>query len=106
MTNRIWTLEQVRAFVEGTGEVDFTVPVRAERQTWIEQTLVGLAYWRLRRKERGMVRGYLGRVTGLSRAQVARLIAQYQKTGRIEDRRRAPAKRFRTLYTAQDAAGS
>jgi transposase InsO family protein len=104
MTNRIWTLEQVRAFLEGTGEVDFTLPVRAERQAWVERTLAGLAYWRLRRKERGMVRAYLGRVTGLSRAQVARLIAQYQKTGRVEDRRRAPAKPFRTLYTAQDAA--
>ncbi len=104
MTSRIRTLEQVRAFVEGTEQVDFTVPVRAERHEWIEQTLAGLAYWRLRRRERGMVRAYLGRVTGLSRAQVARLIAQYQKTGRIEDRRRAPAKPFKTRYTAQDAA--
>jgi len=104
MKNRIWTLEQVRAFLEGTGQVDFEVAGRAERQAWIEQTLVGLAYWRLRRRERGMVRAYLGRVTGLSRAQVARLIAQHRKTGRIVDRRRAPAKPFKTHYTGQDAA--
>jgi transposase InsO family protein len=51
-----------------------------------------------------MVRAYIGRVTGLSRAQVARLIAQYRKTGRIEDLRRGPAKPFKTRYTAADAA--
>ena len=35
MTTRIGTMEQVRAFLEGTEEVDFEVPSPAERHRWI-----------------------------------------------------------------------
>ena len=32
-------MEQMRAFLEGTGEVEFSVPAREERHAWIGQTL-------------------------------------------------------------------
>ena len=41
-------------------------------------------------------------MTGLSRAQLTRLIGQYRATGRIEDRRRGPARPFERRYTAAD----
>ena len=44
-----------------------------------------------------------GKATGLSRAQLTRLIGQRAKTGRIVDRRDgAPAKPFARRYTARD----
>jgi hypothetical protein len=104
MTTRIVTLEQVQAFLDGTEQVEFEVPGGRERRVWIEQTLVQLGYVRLRKAERGLGIRYLRRITGYSRQQMTRLIAQYRKTGRIEDRRKAPAKPFATRYTAQDAA--
>ena len=46
---------------------------------------------------------YPGKVTGLSRAQLTRLIAQHRKTGRVEDRRGGPPlKPFRRRYTRGD----
>ena len=46
---------------------------------------------------------HLGKVTGLSRAQLTRLIAQHRATGRIEDRRGGPpAKPFARRYTRAD----
>ena len=45
---------------------------------------------------------YLAKVTGLSRAQITRSIAQFLAEGRIVDRRRAPAAPFMRRYTAQD----
>ncbi len=41
----------------------------------------------LGKADRGVVREYLQKVTGLSRSQVTRLIRQYRDTGRVRDRR-------------------
>ena len=104
MTTRISTMDQVRAFLEGTKEMDFEVPSQAERHRWIVQSLGQLAYERLVKKERGLVMRYLCRITGYSRQQMTRLVGQWRRTGKVEDRRRAPAKPFATRYTTADAA--
>lgn len=102
MTSRIQTLEQVRAFLDGTACVDFTVPSAPERRGWIESTLVRFDYHRLRKADKGLVMRYLCRITGYSRQQLTRLITQHRKSGAIQDRRRAPARPFATRYTAED----
>ncbi len=104
MTTRFRTMDQVRAFLEGTEEVEFEVPSRAERLGFIAETLAQLAYWRLGRRDKGLVIRFVQRVTGYSRQQVTRLIGQYRASGRIVDRRRGPARPFATRYTAADAA--
>ncbi len=96
-------MDQVRAFLEGPEEVDFDIPNRAERQRWIVQSLGQLRYERLGRKDRGQVLRYLCRITGYSRQQMTRLVSQWRRTGKVEDRRHAPAKPFATRYTAADA---
>lgn len=102
MTTRIQGMEQIRAFLEGTGEVEFKFCGRADRHAWMAQTLKETGYGGLGRRERGVVIRFLRRITGYSRQQVTRLVAQWQGTGRIEDRRKRPAKPFATRYTAQD----
>jgi transposase InsO family protein len=104
MTTRIRTLDEVRAFVDGTGCVEFAIPARQERRAWIERSLIELGYPRLRKRERGLVIRYLCRVTAYSRQQITRLIAQWRRTGSLADRRGRPAKPFSTRYTPQDAA--
>ena len=102
-TERVETLEQVRAFVEGSGPVDFAVSDREGIYRLVRRTLVRLSYYRLGKPDKGLVKRYLGKVTGLSRAQLTRLIAQHRATGRIEDRRGgAPAKPFARRYTRAD----
>lgn len=97
-------MEQVRSFLEGTEEVEFAVPSRKERFRWIVQSLDQLGYTRLVKRDRGQVLRYLCRITGYSRQQMTRLVGQWRRTGRVEDRRRGPAKPFATRYTATDAA--
>ena len=99
MTTRIQGMEQMRAFLEGTGGVEFTIPGRLERHAWIAQTLDRAGYRRLRRKERGVVVRYLCKVTGCSRQQITRLIAQWRERGVVEDGRKGPAKPFATRYS-------
>ena len=53
---------------------------------------------------KGVVRRFVAKVTGLSKAQTTRLIAQYHKTGRIEDRRRGATRPFERRYRAADIA--
>ena len=78
------SLEQIRAFLEGSGEVRFAGQRREEVYAWVEKTLVRHGYASLDRAGKGLLRRYLGRMTGLSRAQVTRLIRQYQLTGRVQ----------------------
>ena len=95
------SLEQVRAFLAGSGEVRFAGQRREEVYRWVEQTLVRHQYASLNRPGKGLVRSYIARMTGLSRAQVTRLISAYCRTGRVQ----AVAyqrTRFATRYTAGD----
>src|SRR5512137_2472961 len=73
------SLEQIRAFLEASGEVRFQAQDRAELYGWVNQTLRQQDYSRLSRPAKGVVRCYLAKMTGLSRAQTARLIQTYQR---------------------------
>ena len=95
------SLEQIRAFLSGSGEVRFTGQRREEVYGWVEKTLVRQEYASLNRMGKGLVRGYLARMTGLSRAQVTRLITAYGKTGRVTAVAYQRTK-FVTRYTAAD----
>lgn len=95
------SLEQIRAFLAGSGEVRFTGQRRAEVYAWAERTLVQHQYASLGRRDKGLVRRYVARMTGLSRAQVTRLIASYADTGQVKA---APYERrkFANRYTQAD----
>ncbi len=77
------SLEQIRAFLEASEEVRFQAPNGRELYEWVNQTLGQQDYGRLRREGKGLVRRYVGKMTGLSRAQVARLIGCYQQGGPV-----------------------
>ena len=95
------SLEQIRGFLAGSGEVRFTGLRRAEVYSWVERTLVRHEYAGLGRPGKGLVRQYVARMTGLSRAQVTRLIAGYRKTGRVKAAEYQRTK-FATRYTSAD----
>jgi len=95
------TLEQIEKFLVATEEVRFEASKRAEVYSWVEQLLCQQEYSGLGRAARGLLRRYLGKMTGLSRAQTTRLVARYVATGRVgmETSRRH---RFPTRYTRAD----
>jgi transposase InsO family protein len=95
------SLEQMRAFLAGSGEVRFAGQRREEVYGWVEQTLVRHQYASLDRPGKGLVRRYIARLTGLSRAQETRLITAYRQTGQVKAAVYQRTK-FATLYTSAD----
>ena len=101
-TQGLQTLAQVRAFVSGNESISFTLTDRRTAYSWMTDTLRQFGYGRCKRTDKGVLRQYLLKVTGLSRAQVARCITQFTDGGAIRDRRRASAVPFVRRYTTED----
>jgi transposase InsO family protein len=78
------TTEQARQFLEGSEWVQFRGLTVKEKYRWIEEVLIRFSYYRLKRAEKGVIRRYVEKVTGYSRSQVSRLIAEYKRTGRLK----------------------
>ncbi|QJD31248.1 integrase [Methylococcus geothermalis] len=92
----------MRAFVAGIEAVSFQRTDRESAYAWMTDVLARFRYRSCSRADKGVLRRYLAKVTGLSRAQVARCIRQFLASGRIEDRRGAPAVPFVRRYTDED----
>lgn len=102
-SQRLQTMEQVRAFLEGSEAVDYQHADRAGAYAFVRGMLVRLGYGALGRRDRGAVLRFLSKATGLSAAQVDRLVRQWRETGRIEDRRGGNRGRpFERVYAPAD----
>ena len=95
------SLEQIRAFLQGSEEIRFAGRSRKEIYSWVGATLVDQQYQLLKKAHKGLLRSYLAKMTGLSRAQVMRLIGQYRDKGTIEERHYT-RRRFASVYTRAD----
>ena len=95
------SLEQIQAFLAGSNEVRFVGQHRDDIYAWTEQTLVRHEYAGLSRAEKGVLRQYLARMTGLSRAQMTRLITSYAETGHVKAAAYQRSK-FASVYTKAD----
>jgi len=95
------SLEQIRAFLEASDEVGFKGRNREEIYGWVNQTLRQQRYEKLKRSAKGLVRRYLKKMTGLSRAQITRLIQQYLRGEEVKPK---PYRRHRfpQRYTRAD----
>ena len=96
------TLAEVRQFLEATPPEAARAPARKEAYAHLGRTLARFSYWKRSKAEKGLLRAYLQRTTGLSRAQTARLIKTYLAEGQLADGRKGPAQPFRTRYTRAD----
>lgn len=68
------SLAQIQAFLEASDEVGFQGQDRGEVYGRVDRTLREQGYEGLKRGSRGVVRRYVEKMTGLSRAQTTRLI--------------------------------
>ena len=78
-------MAEIRAFLYGIDPVDFRLTDRGDAYAFVRRTLVRFRYAELDKPEKGLLKRFLGKVTGLWRAQLTRQIGQYRATGRIED---------------------
>ena len=104
-TERIRTLDQIRAFLDGSEPTDFRFAGRASACDFVRRTLVRFEFHGLKRDEKGLVKRFIEKVTGYSRSQITRLVRQHRRTGGIRDhRKKPPARPFPRRYTPYDAA--
>lgn len=97
------SLDEIRAFLRGAEPVGFAAQGRAETYGWVERTLVHYEYARQGKAGKGLLRRYVEKMTGLSRAQVTRLITAYMATGQVKAAK-YKRHRFAARYTSSDIA--
>lgn len=95
------SLEQIRAMLEASEEVRFQAQNREQLYDWVNRMLRQQDYERLERDGKGLVRRFVGKMTGLSRAQVTRLIGRYRQGQEVKPRRYC-RHRFAARYTRAD----
>jgi transposase InsO family protein len=95
------SLDQVQAFLAASEEVGFEGEKQGEVYGWISETLQFHGYGRQGRAERGVLRRYIAKLTGLSRAQVTRLIGRYLEWGEVKTTH-YKRHRFASSYTRTD----
>jgi len=102
---KLVTLDQLREFLAATSEVEFQgCGQDDERYRHIEAVLKRFGYGRLARADKGLVLRYLERTTGYSRQQLTRLVARYQRIGKLAKAYRAPTHGFARRFTEADVA--
>ena len=77
------SLKQVRQFLEASEQVRLEGEGRSKIYAWVALTLRQHRYRRQGRAAKGLLRQYLAKMTGLSRAQLTRWIQQYQQGGEL-----------------------
>jgi transposase InsO family protein len=95
------SLDEIRAFLSGAEPVEFSAQGRREIYGWVERVLVRYEYARQGKAVKGLLRRYVEKMTGLSRAQVTRLITAYQATGQVKAAN-YQRHRFAARYTNAD----
>ena len=94
-------LQQIQQFLHSSEEIRFKGKGRAEIYAWVARTLRQHGYSRQNRAAKGLLRQYLVKMTGLSRAQITRLIQQYRQGGELQPARYR-RHRFARKYTPAD----
>jgi transposase InsO family protein len=100
--NALTTIAQLEEFLAGTQPVAFSVlSSKDECYQWIQTSLLTFEYLTLSKPHKGIVIGYLLKMSGYSRQQLTRLIHQYRQTGYVTRRQRT-VQGFARRYTSED----
>ncbi|MFC1522898.1 integrase [Elusimicrobiota bacterium] len=99
--SQITTLEQIQSILKFPGSLKFKGRSRNEKYIWMDKVLRRFDYFFLRKKDKGMVKSYLLRMTGFSRAQLTRLVSKKLTMGSIKTAA-GKRNRFETKYTVFD----
>jgi hypothetical protein len=99
--SKLSSIVEVKRFLQESEVIEFKKRFRKEAYQWIEETLERFDYLYLGKKERGLIKKYLQKVTGYSRPQVTRQIREYRETGRVRVKEYKRNK-FERKYTNKD----
>ena len=77
------SIEQMREFLQGSRQLEFALQGKAAVYQFLERVLQTQHYGQRSRAERGVVRTYLSKLSGLSRAQTTRLIGRWNQSRQV-----------------------
>lgn len=78
--NKIRTLDDIKAFLQAPDVISYhTASSGEEKGKWARRMLMQLHYRSLRKKQKGLVRKYLKKITGYSDSQLTRHIKAYKE---------------------------
>ena len=97
------SLVEIAALLAASESVRFSGCGRTEIYGWVERLLCHHEYSLQGRRSKGLLRAYVERMTGFSRAQSTRLIGGYVRTGRVVGKP-SGRPRYQRHYTAADIA--
>lgn len=81
--SHIVSIAQLKEFSKLNPGISFQAANKKERNEWIEKTLFRFGYFKLKKKHRHIVKGYIIKMTGLSNSQLKKLIAKKKRFGKI-----------------------
>lgn len=81
--SHILSIAQLKEFSKLNPGISFAAVNKKERNEWIENVLLKFRYFKLKKKHRHVVKGYVIKMTGLSNSQLKKLIAKKKITGKI-----------------------
>ena len=99
--SKLSSIVEVKRFLKESQVIEFKKRSRKEAYQWIEETLKRFDYLYLGKKEKGLIKKYIEKVTGYSRPQVTRQIREYRQTGRVSVKEYKRNK-FERKYTSKD----
>jgi transposase InsO family protein len=103
--SRLRTVAQLRAFLDGTLEVQFCAPSNdVQRYGFIAAVLGRFGYAHLGRAHKTVVLRYLEHTTSYSRQQLTRLVRRYLDCSTLAKRYRSPAHGFARKFSPADVA--
>jgi hypothetical protein len=63
---RVMSIDELKAFLASSAVFTFKGNSREEIYAWIERTLRGYSYFSRPRSEKGLIRSYMEKITGIS----------------------------------------
>jgi hypothetical protein len=97
----ITTVSQIKKLITASEGLKLKSASREEKYRWLETVLKRFMFFDLKRKDRGLLRGYMKAMTGISESQLTRLIEKQLINGEIKaswGRRN----QFSVIYTKED----
>lgn len=101
--SHIISIAQIKAFLKVDSAIKFKAVSKKEQYKWIDGVLTKFRYLRLKKKDKGKVRQYILKMTGLSQSQLTRIIFKKKKIGKVCYGSRGRHK-FERKYTPSDIA--
>jgi len=79
-TARIVSIDDIESFLQGMDKIEInSSSSKKEKYTFILETLVKLKYKQINKKQKGIVKKYLQKITGYSDSQIKRLIKKWKE---------------------------